>query len=253
METRRPHPSDNPAEAGPSGRPDYREEIRPPAPDTDPTQPDSQAPDPGAKTSQARKGKKHSQEAKDKMSQAHKGKKLSPEHKAKISQANKGKKLSPEHKAKISQAQKGDKSPVYDRSIDKIQLAIAAHVRGESMAQASRDQGFFYTRLSQWKAKYPERFQMLYMQAADRLDQARLEADIGACALGLSPEEAGFDRDQAGIRLARRALRLCYDDGLSAAEAGQELGLDPGWLDQYQQTHPSTYRELDSEIRRSRT
>ena len=235
MEIRRPNPPANPAEVGPGSRPDHQEEAQPPAPDTDPTQPDSQAPDPEARVGQTRKGRN-----------------LSPEARAKISKANKGKKRSPETRAKISEAQKGDKHYHYDQSIDKIQLAIAAHVQGESMVQASRDQGFDGSWLSHWKCEYPERFQMLYGQVADELDRAALEADIGAYVLGSLPEEGSFGRDQADIRLARRALRLCYDKDLSAAEAGQELGLDPGWLDQYKQTHPSTYQKLDSTIRRSR-
>ena len=90
------------------------------------------------------------------------------------------------------------------------------------------------------------------MQLADGLDRAVLRGDIGAYVLGSLPKEASFDRDQSGIGLARRALRLCYNEDLSTAEASQELGLDPGWLDQYQQTHPLTCQELNSEIQHSR-
>ncbi len=209
--------------------------------------------------SEAHKGKKLSPEHRAKISEAKKGRKHSPESRARMSEAKKGernpnygKKRSPETRAKISEAKKGYKNYHYDQSIDEVRLAIAARVRGESMSRASLDQGFRRNWLTVWKSRYPERFQMLYGQAADELDRATLEADIGAYILGLSPEGASLDRDQAGIRLARRALRLCYDEDLSTAEASQELGLDPGWLDQYQQTHPSTYQELNSIIRHSR-
>ena len=269
MEIKRLSSPANPVEVGPSSRPDYQEEIQSPAPDPESVQPESQAPDPGTKISQPRKGRKHSPEARAKMSEAQKGKKLSPEHKAKIGRASKGKKHSQEARAKMSEAQKGkkhsqeararigeaqkgEKNHLYDQNIDKVHLAIAAHVRGESMVQASRNQGFHKTWLAVWKCKHPERFQMLYRQAADELDRVALKREIGAYVSGLSPGETGLSRNQAGIRLARRALRLCYDEDLSTAEASQELGLDPGWLDQYQQTHPLTCQKLNSVIQQSR-
>ena len=191
-------------------------------------------------------------QARAEANQTRKGRRQSPETRAKISQANQGKKLSPEHRAKISQANQGDKNSRYDRSIDKVRLAIADHVRGASMSQASRNQGFGSQWLGNWKFRHPERFRTLYMQAADGLDRAALRRDIGAYVLDSLPEGASLDQDQAGIGLARRALRLCYDEDLSTAEASQQLGLDPGWLDQYQQIYPLIYQELDSKIRHSR-
>ena len=95
--------------------------------------------------------------------------------------------------ARISQANKGERNWTYDQNIDKVCLAIVAHVRGESMKQASHNQGFNRNWLSQWKREHPERPQMLYGQAADELNRARLEADIGAYALGLSSEEVGLE------------------------------------------------------------
>ena len=205
-----------------------------------------------AEANQTRKGRRQSPETRAKISEAQKGKKLSPETKAKISKANKGRKRSPETKAKIGEANKGKKHYLYDQNIDKVHLAIVAHVRGELISQASRNQGFNVEWLGSWKRRHPERFQAIYMEEAAALDQLTIQRAIGAYILGLSPEEASFDRDQSGIGLARRALRLCYDEDLSTAEASQELGLEPGWLDQYQQTHPSTYQELNSIIRHSR-
>jgi len=53
------------------------------------------------------KGKKHTQEAKDKISKANKGRKMSEEHKEKISKANKGYKHTQEAKDKISKSREG--------------------------------------------------------------------------------------------------------------------------------------------------
>lgn len=52
------------------------------------------------------KGKKHSEETKEKIRQKAIGRKHSEEHKRKISEAHKGKRLSEEHKRKLSEAQK---------------------------------------------------------------------------------------------------------------------------------------------------
>ena len=53
------------------------------------------------------KGKKLSEETKQKISESHKGKKLSEETKQKMSESHKGIKLSEEHKKKLSEANKG--------------------------------------------------------------------------------------------------------------------------------------------------
>ena len=111
------------------------------------------------------KGKSLSAEHKANISRSMKGKKHSPEHRAKLSRANKGKKHSPKTKAKQSRANKGKKHHSYDQNIDEVRLAIAAHVRGESMSQASRDQGFHEDWLGGWSRNHPERFRMLCRQA----------------------------------------------------------------------------------------
>jgi len=61
------------------------------------------------RNSEARKGKKHSEEAKRKISESLKGKhwKLSEETRKKLSEAKKGKKLSEETRKKMSEAKKG--------------------------------------------------------------------------------------------------------------------------------------------------
>ena len=92
----------------------------------------------------------------------------------------------------MSEDRKGDKSPDYDRNIDQVVLAIAAHVRGESMAQAGREQGFGRGWLTNWKCGHPKRFQALYAEAVDKFavicDQAR---------------QSGAERDQLTTPLTR--------------------------------------------------
>ena len=169
------------------------------------------SPETKAKMSAAHKGKKLSLEHRAKMSQAQKGRKLSSEHRAKISQANKGKKLSPETKAKISEAKKAQRGPRYDQNIEQIRLAIADCVLGESMVQAGLNQGFSGTWLARWSYKHPQKFQDLYLEVATELTQTTInQATIGSHALDLTVEEFG-----------------------------QQLGLEPDWLD------PSTHQELD--------
>ena len=58
-----------------------------------------------------------SEEAKKKMSESHKGKKISEEAKKKIAEAHKGIKLSEEHKNKISEACKCEKNPLYGKHL----------------------------------------------------------------------------------------------------------------------------------------
>ncbi len=220
------------------------------------------SPESRARMSEVHKGKKHSPETKARMSEAQKGKrnpnygkKPSPETRARISKANKGKKRSPESRARVSEAQKGGKNHRYDRSIDKPRLAIADHVRGESLVQASRNQGFFHTWLGTWKSRHPERFQAIYMEEAAALDQLTIQRAIGAHALGASIREASLsvgmepdwlpvwkkahpaefqrllDREQSGIGLTRQVLDLRYDENLAATEASRRLELEPDQLD----------------------
>ena len=63
------------------------------------------------RASEAKKGKHHSEEHKQKISIAMKGRIFSEETKQKLSEANKGKKRTEEHKRKISEANKGKLPP----------------------------------------------------------------------------------------------------------------------------------------------
>ena len=269
METRQPHyqlspelpPTPGP-EAGPTFNPAPQENISPQSSDPQVFEAGRYSPETRARMSEAQKGKKHSPETRAKISEARKGKKHSPESRAKISEAKKGernpnygKKHSSETRAKISEAQKGKKHHRYDQSIDKVRLAIADHVRGESLAQASRNQGFNHNWLCIWKSKHPERFQAIYMEGAVALDQLTIQRAIGAHALGASIWEASLsvgmetdwlpawkkahpdefqrllDREQSGIGLTRQVLDLRYDENLAVAEASQRLELEPDQLD----------------------
>ena len=69
----------------------------------------AKVPEIASKISEAKKGKKYSEETRKKMSEAHKGQKLSEEARKKISKAHKGKKKSKEHRKKLSEAQTGKK------------------------------------------------------------------------------------------------------------------------------------------------
>ena len=176
-------------------------------------------PETKTKMSEAHKGKRKSPETKAKMSEAKKGdknpnygKELSPEHRAKISESKKTKNLSSETKAKMSEAKKGERHPRYDQSIDKVRLAIADCVRGWSMLQASRNQGFSDAWLSCWRHSHRQRFQDLYLEIATELTRAAINEALGSRVLDLTAEEFG-----------------------------QQLGLESDWLDL------STHHKLDQE------
>ena len=235
METRQPHyqlspelsPTSGP-EAGPTFNPAPQESIS------------LQSSDP-----QVFEAGRHSPETRAKISEANKGKRNS----------NYGKNPSPETRAKIGEAQKGKKNHRYDQSIDKVRLAIADHVRGESLAQASRNQGFNPKWLFNWKRNHPERLRAIYMKGAVALDKLTVQRAIGAHALGASIWEASLsvgmgtdwlpawkkahpdefqrllDREQSGIGLTRQVLDLRYDENLAAAEASRRLELEPDQLD----------------------
>ena len=85
--------------------------------------------------SEARKGKKHSEETKRKMSKARKGKKHSEETKRKMSETRKGKHFSEEHKRKMSEAM------INHKSLSKKVLCVETKEVFESAHEASRKTG----------------------------------------------------------------------------------------------------------------
>ena len=108
-----------------------------------------------------------------------------------------------EIKAKISEAKKGKKQPRYNQSIDKIRRAIIDCVLGESQAQASRNQGFDYRWLNNWKRKNRQEFDILYSEITAGLDRMVTNGEIGPFPLRLGSEAT---RQELGSKLANHLL-----------------------------------------------
>ncbi len=154
------------------------------------------------------------------MSQAQKGKKVSPETRAKISRGNKGKELSPETRAKMSHSTKGAKNHRYDKSIDAIKRAIEENVWGQTMSQASRNQGYESSWLSGWKRQHPDRFATYYQEAGTRMQQAALD----------------------------RAIRIHVGDNVSMATASRRAGLPDDFLEDWARQNLKLFGEIAEEI-----
>lgn len=85
------------------------------------------------------KGKKLSEEHKQKISKAHIGKIISKETKQKISEFKKGKKLSKEHRQKISDAKIGKKNWMYGKThTDKVKKKISDANKGRIVSDETK-------------------------------------------------------------------------------------------------------------------
>ena len=111
------------------------------------------------------------------MSQAHRGKKHSEETRERISQAHRDKQATEATKEKLSQAKTGVKNPNWDLNIKQIKQAIEAHASGKSMRQASTDLNFSPSWLGLFKMRRPQEFSQLYLQAAERLNETTYGLD----------------------------------------------------------------------------
>ena len=110
--------------------------------------------------------------------------------------------FSEEHKARISAARKrwlakhpgalsGENNPQWDRNIEEVKLAIAAHAGGVSMNQASLNQGFAPNWLFRWTQRHPERFKAFYAEAANTANPGSLRSKLAAFVLRFSTQSAG--------------------------------------------------------------
>ena len=89
----------------------------------------------------------------------------------------------------------GKNNPCWDRNIEKVKLAIAAHASGVSMNQASLNQGFASNWLFRWTQRHPERFKAFYAEAAKTAAPASLKRKLAAFVLRFSMSPAGREAE----------------------------------------------------------